>query len=316
MKKIVTLIICLFLVGFTFVNLDFFVETFSSLVNNKDAVVPDEISEYMKDYSLSFVNYTDDFTPYSYQDILNILYSAINNGYDSFTFYCPDEYTDCKSDVENISYDVNTLTHINNFVHPYNSFTNFTITITDLGEINVVVEYLYSDDVIAEIEKEVDGLIAEFITDNMNDEDKILVFHDYIINNATYDTAFNKNEESDYSSSTAYGPLFEGFAICNGYTDLMAIILNKLDIINIKIATTPDEISYSNTGHIWNAVYLDGEWLHLDLTWDDPLSEYGENYLYYTYFLITTDELHEIDYSYDVAYEEHNFSSVIYYEIR
>lgn len=315
MKNLITLVLCFLMIFLVYLNQDYLVESFTKYITNTDAVLPEEISIYQKDYSLSFVSSTENFTPYSYQDLMDILYTAINNGYDKFTFYCPDEYSSCKSDIEEISNDVSSLTHLNNFVHPYNSFTSIVMSISDLGEINVTITYLYTENEIDEINLRVQEIIDELITDDLNDEDKILLIHDYIINNAQYDISVNKNEESGYSSSTAYGALFEGYAICNGYTDLMAIFLNELDIKNIKIATTPEEISYSTTGHIWNAVYLNDTWLHLDLTWDDPVSEDGEDYLFYSYFLITSEDLYEKDNSKDVIYEEHNFNKVVYYEV-
>ena len=33
-----------------------------------------------------------------------------------------------------------------------------------------------------------------------------------------------------YKSNIAYGPLFENYAICSGYTDLMELFLEKLNI--------------------------------------------------------------------------------------
>jgi len=77
----------------------------------------------------------------------------------------------------------------------------------------------------------------------------------------------------------------------------MAIFLNKMNIINYKI---------SNDEHIWNLVYLDGNWYHLDLTWDDPISDI--NVSRSTYFLITTETLEKIN---DKA---HNFDKNIYSE--
>ena len=136
--------------------------------------------------------------------------------------------------------------------------------------------------------------------------------NDYIINNAKYDVERNKNGDSKYLSYIAYGPLFEGYATCNGYTDLMAIYLTKLGIPNYKIATTKSSKSSSN-GHIWNAVNLDGKFLHLDLTWDDPVSDDGKYYLYHKYFLIDTKSLMEID-SGKVEIEEHNFDKNYYLE--
>ena len=102
-------------------------------------------------------------------------------------------------------------------------------------------------------------------------------------------------------------------ATCNGYTDLMAIFLTKFNIKNYKIATTKESISSSSNGHIWNAVYLNNQWLHLDLTWDDPVSDDGKDYLYHKYFLIDTTTLNKID-SGKVEIEEHNFDKNYYLE--
>ena len=93
----------------------------------------------------------------------------------------------------------------------------------------------------------------------------------------------------------------------------MAIILSKLNYENYKVATTSDEISYESNGHIWNAVKIDNTWLHLDLTWDDPVDVNGKDYLYHKYFLVSTEEMAEAD-SGDVLVEEHNFNKSIYQE--
>ena len=62
----------------------------------------------------------------------------------------------------------------------------------------------------------------------------------------------------------------------------MAIFLNKMNIPNYRI---------SSVNHVWNLVYLDGKWLHLDLTWDDPVVNTKENLLLHNFFLINSDEL-------------------------
>ena len=93
----------------------------------------------------------------------------------------------------------------------------------------------------------------------------------------------------------------------------MAIILSKLNYENYKVATTSEEISYESNGHIWNAVKIDNEWLHLDLTWDDPVSTEGKDYLYHKYFLVSTEEMAKADAG-NVKVEEHNFNKGIYQE--
>ena len=100
----------------------------------------------------------------------------------------------------------------------------------------------------------------------MNQEEKIRAIHDYIINNTEYDVERNETGTSNYDSNTAYGALIQGKAICSGYADAMALFLARFNIPNYKIA--------SGT-HVWNAVYINNTWLHLDLTWDDPVSKKG-----------------------------------------
>ena len=43
--------------------------------------------------------------------------------------------------------------------------------------------------------------------------------------------------------------------------------------------------------HAWNRVWIDGGWLYIDCTWDDPVTENGEDRLSYKYFLITEEEI-------------------------
>ena len=44
---------------------------------------------------------------------------------------------------------------------------------------------------------------------------------------------------------------------------------------------------------IMNNIYIDNEWKHLDLTWDDPVTNTGKNLLKYDYFLINTIQLEQ-----------------------
>lgn len=318
MKKIIVPIICLVLLTITFIYLNPITDTLAAFISNSPDVVIKKSNAYTKDIDYLFVQRTDDFTPYSYQDLLNIYYSVINNGWDEFTFYCPKEYSDCLDDVSNISGDDLILTHLNNYVHPFNSFTNIRTSINTNGEITLRINYLYTDDEIIEIDKEVDRILSEIINDNMYNKNQLKTIHNYIINNTRYDTTRNEYEESEYESNTAFGPLFQGYATCNGYTDLMAIFLTKLGYNNYKIATTPQDLNdESATGHIWNAVYFDGEWLHIDLTWDDPVPDPNvseqTDFLLDTYFLDTTEEMYEEDTSGEVLIK-HTFNPLYYLE--
>ena len=271
-------------------------------------------NEWAKNTNYMLVSKTDEFIPYSYQDLLNIFYTTIDNGWKQLIIYCPKEYTKCVEDVTKISGDSTILTHMNNYVHPYNSFTNIKTVISSSGEVTIKVNYLYDEETINKVNSKGDEIIKDKINNSMSTYDKIKVIHDYIIDNTKYDIERNDNGDSKYQSYNAYGPLYEGYAICNGYTDLMAIFLTKLGIDNYKIATTPENISYSDAGHIWNAVYYNNNWVHLDLTWDDPITKDGKDYLLHKYFLISNKELEEADKSGKDNIEEHNFDKEYYLE--
>ena len=313
MKKVIIPIICLIALALTVVFLNPITDTLANIVSDEPVLVIKDSNAYTKEYDYLYVQRSDDYIPYSFQDLLNIYYSVINNGWDQFTFYCPDEYTECLSDVSKISGDELILTHLNNYIHPFNSFTNIKTSINENGEITLTIDYLYTEEEIAAIDAKADEVLASILSDEMDDYEKIKTIHDYIVNNTKYDVERNEEETSEYDSYTAYGPLFQGYATCNGYTDLMAIFLTKLGYNNFKVATTPDEISYSSTGHIWNAIYFEGKWLHIDLTWDDPVSSDGRDFLSHRYFLVSTEEMKIADQG-ETVIEEHNFNPLYYLE--
>ena len=242
-----------------------------------------EVNLYHRDYDFMFVQNTKNYIPHSYQDIINIIYTALNAGRDSFYFNCPKDYKDCFSDVEKLANDQTTLSDINNYVHPFNTFSHIGTSYNSIGtRIDVSITKSYPEKEIPMIVEKVNEIYNRLYREDYSLKDNIRSFHDYIINNSKYDSDRVDFGTIKYESDKAFGPLFEGYAICGGYTDLMQLFLEKLNVKNYRI---------SSDGHIWNAVYIDGEWLHLDLTWDDPVTSDGKNYLEHSYFLINTNKL-------------------------
>lgn len=313
MKKFLFSAFCAFLIIASTLYSNKISDFIKEKISDNRAVILESPNTYAKNEGFKFVKISKDLIPYSYNDLLDALFTAINTGNKKVTFYCPEEYTDCLKDMEKISNDSLTLTAINNFVHPYNSFTNISTVIYESGEVTLNINHLYSEEQIKLINDEVDKIISQNYKESQNTIDNLKAIHDYIINTTKYDTIRSQTGDSQYESNTAYGTVLSHYATCNGYTDLMAIILSKLNIKNYKIATTSDRISYESKGHIWNAVYVNDSWLHLDLTWDDPVSESGEDYLYHKYFLVNNADLQKADQG-DITIEEHNFDKSIYLE--
>lgn len=253
-------------------------------------------------------NYVDNYTSMGISnkiELINFIYYALNSGISSTERYIDRSYSNYQNDIDMLTINngegfKETISLLNNFVHPYNSSNNIKLTYGGDYTIGIAINKAYSNDDIAAINEIVDKVIKEKLNNNMPTREKIKIIHDYIIDNAEYDKLKYENKnDTTYKSNTAYGVLVQGYGTCNGYADAMAIFLDKLNIINYKI---------SNSEHIWNLVYLDGKWYHLDLTWDDPISDVNINRD--TYFLITTSELEELNDG------THKFDKSIYTEAK
>ncbi len=306
--KTLFLLTLLFLVIYFYKDINNFIIT--TFIYNQDVVL-EEPNEYYVEDNFIYVNETSDFIAKEKQDILDILYTALNSGYDSFDFYCDQDYETCIEDLRvMMEYeDPTASTHkyissINNFIHPFNTFDTLYVESNTLGKVTVEVSKVYNEEDIVLINQRVDEIYNSIIANEMDLETKIKTIHDYLINNSKYDETrdefYTTNNYYQYKSNIAYGTLLEGYAICGGYTDAMYLFLDKLDMTSMKVASE---------NHIWNLININNEWKHLDLTWDDPVSSTGDDVLLDTFFLITTDELLEKD------TENHTFDFSIYKEL-
>lgn len=299
MKKLITFI---FLVGVllaTFTYRDDIVNYLVTKVRNQSEVNLEYKNSYFLDYNFEYVTNVNEFNIKNKDDLLDLYYTVINSGVSNFEFYCPQEYVDCINDVINIANNQDDLSNINGFVHPFNSFDTVETSYDSFGRVRLSIIKTYTDLEIVEINKRVQEIINEKVKDETDPKKIIKILHDYIINNTKYDKERTDNNVIKYSSNTAYGVLFEGYGICSGYADTIALFLNHYNIPNYKVVSE---------NHVWNAVYLDNNWYHLDLTWDDPVTSNGSNLRLEKFLLISNEQLN----SYNTGY--HNFDENVYLE--
>ncbi len=303
MKKTLFLIILLILLSIVLINKDYLYEKYKELdtkINISKLQLPNK-NIYYRDYDFNFVQNTDDFVPSKKQDLLNIIYTSINSGENNIIFYCPTEYKECLNDIDEIASNQELLSNINNYVHPYNSFRNIETKYDNFNKVEISLIKNYSEEQIIELNNKVDNLYEDLYNPNKSKRDNIKIFHDYIIDHTKYDENRSKNGKTLYYSDIAYGSLIEGHALCGGYSDAMQLFLEKMGIKSYRV---------SSDKHIWNAVYLDNTWYHLDLTWDDPITNTNADYLSHDYFLISTKQLSELN------TEQHNFNKNIFSELK
>ena len=257
-------------------------------------------NEYYTGKNYGYVQHTDNFVPTNKQEILNVYYTVIDSGLNYFEFYCDTKYESCISDVEAISNDQLTLSNINNFVHPFNSFDSLETQYDTIGKVSIRVNHLYQNDQINAINNIVDKIMSEEINKASDMNAKIKLIHDYLVKHVEYDSARADNKETNHLSNIAYGALKEGYAICGGYADSVSILLHRLNIPNIKI---------SSENHVWNLLYLNDKWVHLDVTWDDPVNKRIDSAIEYTYFLVDTKTIYEMKND-----NQHDFDKLVYKE--
>lgn len=114
--------------------------------------------------------------------------------------------------------------------------------------------------------------------------------YDWIIENCQYDKDVS-NRDSKWQSFTAYGALINSKAVCEGYSRSIQLLLNRLGV-DCQLIT-----GYTHqTPHMWNIVKIDGDYYHLDATFDTSLQV-----KLYDYFNISDKQIskdHVIDPNY------------------
>ena len=139
----------------------------------------------------------------------------------------------------------------------------------------------------------IEALVAK--TKGMNDFEKALYVHDYIILNCEYDLDLLNLIKADgtldgevYSERyTEYSVLVNGTGICGSYALAYRAVMNACGVECLYLSSKA-------MNHAWNMIKLDGKWYHVDCCWDDPTPDrYGEARR--TYFLRTDDEIMELN---------------------
>lgn len=159
---------------------------------------------------------------------------------------------------------------------------------------NVVISINFDYHTTAEqeafIQSEVRRIVQEEINPSMSDFEKVKAINDYIVLNSTY----------SYNSSTTphavYAILNEGKGVCQAYALLAYRLLQEAGM-EVRYVT-----GWAGEAHAWNIVKVDGQWYHLDTTWNDPVfsASAGDmsDYVSYKYFLISDNAIsqdHQID---------------------
>lgn len=138
-----------------------------------------------------------------------------------------------------------------------------------------------------QIEAEVQGIVSTL--SNPDDEWQTeLEIHDYIIDNCRYELSDPK-----LVCSSVYGILVNGYGACEGYSRAAKLLFDEVGIQSALVSGISESSDGDEGPHMWNAVNINGDFYYLDCTWDDPVTEDGEESKSYSYFNVTTKMISE-----------------------
>ena len=163
------------------------------------------------------------------------------------------------------------------------------------------IRFYYGDDANLEafeqrnkdLKAEIDKIVAQ--VEGMDDFEKALYIHDYIVLNSEYDLELLEILETEGKLTgelrseryTEYSVLINGTGICGSYALAYRALMNAAGVDCLYLSS-------QQMNHAWNMVKIDGEWYHVDCCWDDPVPDtYGDARR--TYFLRTDAEIMELN---------------------
>lgn len=161
------------------------------------------------------------------------------------------------------------------------------------------VEYYIDSEEYTGQKKKLDEACNEVISSLSEPDDEFrteLEIHDYIVNNCVY-----RLEKNEFVYSSAYGAIVNGEAGCEGYSKAMKLLLDMAGIESSVVSGISTDTENNTSSHMWNVVNINGDYYHLDCTWDDPVSDSGKEILSYSYFNLSDEMIADThsDFSYD-----------------
>lgn len=209
-------------------------------------------------------------------DLKSEILEKLNERNPSFTIRYRGVTSGLKDEINNIVDEISAKHHytyfsLSSWKFSFGGFTNNVVISFD-------VTYLTNREQEQFISSEVDRILDGIIYPYMTDFEEVKAVNDYIVLNTIYS---EETKNSPHSPSTI---LSEGKGVCQAYALLGYRMLDQLGF----------EVKYvvGNAGepHAWLLVKLDGEWYHLDMTWNDPVPDKIGN-VSYKYFLVNDDYL-------------------------
>lgn len=128
-----------------------------------------------------------------------------------------------------------------------------------------------------ELKNAITAFMEQYIRSDMSDFEKEMVIIQWLVENC----------EPELRKVTAYNCIVEKKAQCAGYADAF-LQMGKACGLDVRYIYNED--------HAWNLIQLDGEWYHVDVTYEDPegKSSYGFGNLMNQYINVDDETIQKV----------------------
>jgi len=139
--------------------------------------------------------------------------------------------------------------------------------------------YIYDRVTIKNYQSDINSLMIFFDSVKLfTDIEKELFLHDYCLNNFTYNWA----ENPDMESYTIIGLLNKKTAVCQGIALFVKLVFDYVGIQSLVVnGEVSDPVNNKTEKHAWNIVSIEGNFYHLDVTWDMTHKQKHNRYDYF-----------------------------------
>lgn len=164
----------------------------------------------------------------------------------------------------------------------------YSYTVTDAGTAVQLYSRIPADQINLMV-AELNGAIRRIVSgmpQGLTEFDREEYLFEQVAANCSFDQDAAK-DTSKWKPYTVYGALVEGRAVCEGYSRAIQLLLSCAGM-QCRLVDGYGE----GQMHMWNLVRVDGDWYHLDATWND-----GDSMVRYNYFNVTDNVIrldHEI----------------------
>lgn len=154
---------------------------------------------------------------------------------------------------------------------------------------SVTMGYLSTTSDFSKMKMEIEAVSAAamaFIQDVDSNFEKAVILHDFLTKSCTYAGKTDTEMGSVPTAHTAYGALVDKYAFCDGYASAYKILLNRCGVECI-IAEGATDVQ----PHLWNVVNQDGEYYHIDCTWNDADVDFVSDLAFHGFFNLSDNAI-------------------------